>query len=156
MSNAKNSMWHSGVVDCLSHVWLCNPMDCSFPRLLCPKDFPCKNTRVGCHFLLQGFFPTRNWTCISCIGRWILYHWTTWEAHVTFSIVQSPSCVWLFVTPWTAAHQASLSLTISRSLPEFMSIALVMPFSHLILWCPLFLHGWLPRHGEGAWATQWS
>ena len=63
MSSAKNSMWHSGVVDCLSHVWLCNPMDCSFPRLLCPKDFPCKNTRVGCHFLLQGFFPTRNWTC---------------------------------------------------------------------------------------------
>ena len=42
-------------------------------------------------------------------------------------------------TPWTAACQASLSLTISQSLPKFMSIALVMPSSHLILWHPLLL-----------------
>ena len=54
-------------------------------------------------------------------------------------VVQSPSHVWLFVTPWTAACQTSLSLTISQSLPKFMSIASVMPSSHLILWCPLFL-----------------
>ena len=54
-------------------------------------------------------------------------------------VVQSPSHVWLFVTPWTAACQTSLSLTISQSLPKFMSIAPVMPSSHLILWCPLFL-----------------
>ena len=53
-------------------------------------------------------------------------------------IVQSPS-FWRFVTSWTAAHQTSLSLTISRSLPKFMSIASVMPSSHLILWCPLLL-----------------
>ena len=52
-------------------------------------------------------------------------------------VVQSPSCVRLFVTPWMAAHQASLSLTISQSLPKFMSTALVMPSSHLILCCPL-------------------
>ena len=43
-----------------------------------------------------------------------------------FRFVQLLSCVWLFVTPWTAACQASLSLTISRSLPKFMSIELVM------------------------------
>ena len=42
-------------------------------------------------------------------------------------------------TPWTATHQASLSLTISQSLPKFMSVALVMPSSHLILWHPLLL-----------------
>ena len=54
-------------------------------------------------------------------------------------VVQSPSRVWLFVTPWTAARQASLSLTISWSLPKFMSTAPVMPSSHLILWCPLLL-----------------
>ena len=41
------------------------------------------------------------------------------------------------VTPWTAARQASLSPTIFQSLPKFMSIALVMPSSHLILCCPL-------------------
>ena len=44
-----------------------------------------------------------------------------------------------FATPWTVARQASLSLTISLSLPKFMSIELVMPSSHLILWCPLLL-----------------
>ena len=43
------------------------------------------------------------------------------------------------VTPWTAAHQASLSVTISQSLPKLMSIELVMPSNHLILCCPFHL-----------------
>ena len=54
-------------------------------------------------------------------------------------VVLVPSCVQLFATPWTAACQASLSLTIPWSLPKFMFIALVMPSSHLILWCPFLL-----------------
>ena len=54
-----------------------------------------------------------------------------------FSSVQSLSCVRLFVTPWTAAHQASLSITNSRSLPKLMPIELVMPSNHLILCRPL-------------------
>ena len=57
--------------------------------------------------------------------------------NVALFVVQSPSCVRVFVTPWTAASQASLSLTISWSLPKFMSIASAMPSSHLMLWCPL-------------------
>ena len=48
-----------------------------------------------------------------------------------FSSVQSLSHVQLFATPWIAAHQASLSITNSRSLPKPMSIELVMPSSHL-------------------------
>ena len=56
-----------------------------------------------------------------------------------FSSIQSLSCVWLFATPWTAAHQASLSITNSRSLLKLMSIELVMPFNHLIFCCPLLL-----------------
>ena len=56
-----------------------------------------------------------------------------------FSSVQSLSCVWFFVTPWTKAHQASLSITNSRSAPKPMSIELMMPSSHLILCCPLLL-----------------
>ena len=52
---------------------------------------------------------------------------------------QSPSWVRLFAIAWTVAIKASLSLTISRSLPKFMSIASVMPSSHLILWCPFLL-----------------
>ena len=58
---------------------------------------------------------------------------------VQFSSVQLLSGVWLFVTPWTAARQASLSITNSRSLPKPMSIDSVMPSSHLILCCRLLL-----------------
>ena len=50
-----------------------------------------------------------------------------------FSSVQSLSCVRLFVTPWTVAHQASLSITNSRSLLKLLSIESVMPSNHLIL-----------------------
>ena len=53
--------------------------------------------------------------------------------------VQLLSHVQLFVTPWTAAHQASLSITNSRSLLKLMSIELVMPSNHLILCHPLLL-----------------
>ena len=53
--------------------------------------------------------------------------------NIPCSIAQS----WLCETPWSAAHQASLSLTISRSLLKFMSIALVMPSKYLILCCLL-------------------
>ena len=56
-----------------------------------------------------------------------------------FSSVQSLSRVWLFATPWTAARQASLSITNCRSLPKPMSIELVMPSNHLILCRPLLL-----------------
>ena len=56
-----------------------------------------------------------------------------------FTSGQSLSHVWLFVTPWTAACQASLSITISCSLLKLMSIKLVMPSNHLNLCCPLFL-----------------
>ena len=58
---------------------------------------------------------------------------------VFFVVVQSPSLFQLFATPWTAACYASLSLTISWSLPKFMSIESVMPSNHFILCCPLLL-----------------
>ena len=57
--------------------------------------------------------------------------------HMQFSSVQSLSHVWLFVTPWTAAHQTSLSITNYWSLLKLMSITSVMPPNHLILCCPL-------------------
>ena len=56
-----------------------------------------------------------------------------------FSSVQSLSCVRFFATPWTTALQASLSITSSRSLLKLMSIELVMPSNHLILYRPLLL-----------------
>ena len=79
-------------------------------------------------------------------------------------IVQLPSCFQLVATPWSAARQASLSHTISWSLPKFMSIASVMPSSHLILWCPLLLASVFPSirdfSSESAvcirWPKSWS
>ena len=56
---------------------------------------------------------------------------------VQFSSVQSLSHFRLFVTPWTAARQASLSITNSRSLLKLMSIESMMPSNHLIFCCPL-------------------
>src|SRR5574337_990729 len=56
-----------------------------------------------------------------------------------FSSVQSLSHVHLFATPWTAARQASLSITNSQRLLKLMSIESVMPSNHLILCCPLLL-----------------
>ena len=56
-----------------------------------------------------------------------------------FSLVQSLSRVELFMTPWTTAHQASLSITNSRSLLKLMCIESVMPSNHLILCRPLLL-----------------
>ena len=58
---------------------------------------------------------------------------------LVFSAVQSLSLVRLFATPWTAARQASLSITNSLGLPKGISIEMVMPFKHLILCHPLLL-----------------
>ena len=74
-------------------------------------------------------------------------------------VVQSPSNARLFATPWTAVRWVSWSVTISRSFPKFMSIASVMPSSHLILWCPLLLlSSVFPRDfsNESAVHIRWS
>ena len=64
---------------------------------------------------------------------------TSFCAAYSVSSVQSLGCVRLFVTPWVAARQASLSITNSQSSLKLMPIGSVMPSSHLILCCPLFL-----------------
>ena len=61
------------------------------------------------------------------------------QQHELAIFVQSLSLVRLFATPWTAACQSSLSITISWSFLKLMSIESVMPFSHLILCFPLLL-----------------
>ena len=61
------------------------------------------------------------------------------KSQITFSSVQSLSRVRLFATLWIAAHQASLSITNSRSWPKLMSIESMMPSSHLIRCRPLLL-----------------
>ena len=80
---------------------------------------------------------------------------------MTISSVQSLSHVWPFETPWTAAHQASLSITNSQSLLKLMSIKLVMSSNHLILCHPLLLlPSILPRirgfSNESVLPIRWS
>ena len=65
--------------------------------------------------------------------------WPIISGLLVVGVVQSLSCVWLIVTPWTAACQPSLSITISQSLFKLMSIESVMPSSHLVLYHPLLL-----------------
>ena len=74
-----------------SSMTLCGPMDCSLPRLLCHWNFPDKNTGVGCHSLLQGIFPLKDWThisCISCISRWFF---------ITSATQEGPCCFYYFL-----------------------------------------------------------
>ena len=63
----------------------------------------------------------------------------------TLVVVQSLGHIWLLVTPWTAAHQASLSFTISWNLLKLMSIESVMPSNHLVLYHSLLLPSIFPR-----------
>ena len=70
---------------------------------------------------------------MNCLYQLLTHMW------FSFVVVQSLSHVWLLVTPWTAAHKASLSLTISQSLPKLTSTESVMPSNHLIPCHPLLL-----------------
>ena len=82
----------------------------------------------------------------SMVGRTPVYMWedlvlllASSPCCVTLIVVQSVRSVWLFLTPWTAVLQASLSFTISQSLPKLMSIESSMSSNHLILYRPLLL-----------------
>ena len=89
------------------------------------------------HTLLPPEVVMGNLVLLACkAGR------STWQGSypsVQFSSIQSLSGVWLFATPWTAARQASLSITNSWSFLELMLIESVMPSNHLILCHPLLL-----------------
>ena len=103
----------------------------------------------------KDFIPQESLFIVSYriyILRLLLLSWDiscTWKNNITWAIkiisrcfiwvssVQSLSPIWLFVTPWIAAPQASLSITNSRSSLRLMSIESVMPSSILILCCPL-------------------
>ena len=95
-----------------------------------------KCQKVEIHKELECSFSESGW------WEYILFYYTVWSV---FSSVQSLSCVRLFATPWTAAHQASLSITNSQSLPKLMSIESMMPSNHLILCCPILLPSIFPN-----------
>ena len=77
-----------------------------------------------------------GWTLMDPPSGWVLM---LFSRFLTFGLVPSLSHVWFFVTPWTIACQASLSVTNSWSLPKLLSIESVMPPNHFILCHPLLL-----------------
>ena len=97
---------------------------------------------MGCHFLLQGIFPTRGLncvSCVSCIGRQIIYH-SPPACQFSHSVVSDS------LQPHGLQH-ASLpcpSITNAQSLLKLMSIESVMPFNHLVLCGPLLLPSVFP------------
>ena len=89
------------------------------------------------HIYCTLFTIAKIWKQPKCPSR--MNGWRSGEIYIyIFLLLFSCQVVSDSVTPWTAARQASLSLTISWSLPQFMSVASMMPSSHLILWHPLF------------------
>ena len=118
---------------------LCNPMDCSSPGSSLHEILQARILAWVAISFSEGSSPPRGQAQVSCITSRFLTDWATREARIQFSSVQSLSCVRLFATPWTAARQASLSITNSWSPPKPMSIELVMPSNHLILCHPLLL-----------------
>ena len=91
-----------------------------------------------CSYMYQGRKSRKDWKR-ERHNRKVKLRVLGQEGFQPLDSVQSLSRVRLFATPWTAAHQASLSITNSRSLFKLMSIKLVMPSNHLILCCPLLL-----------------
>ena len=111
-------------------------------------SFPCCRQRIEWS-LHKGSLQESKWNKINKITS--VRYWAHWSVSMDFSLrifmwysvqfssVQLLSRVWLFATPWTAAYQASLSITNSWSLLKLMSIESVMPSNHLILCRPLLL-----------------
>ena len=108
------------------------------------------NLRCSVHFpmsFLKLFLMSKIFYC-SCILIWL-------TALLLFCSVQLLSCVRLFVTPWTPAHQASLSITNPWSLLKLRFIKSVMPSNHLILCHPLlFLPSILPCISLFQWVSS--
>ena len=96
----------------------------------------CMHTHTPTHSHIPDYIQFNGFkVCIGCYLQNSLWN----ELEVQFSSVQLLSRDWLFATPWTAARQASLSITNSQSPPKPMSIESVMPSNRLILCHPLLL-----------------
>ena len=123
-SVVSDSLWPHGLfVVCQTSLSITNSQ--GFLKPISIESVMPSNHLILCHPLLHRLH------CDIFINKTLYY--------VFFSSVQSLSHVWLFATPWTAAHQASLSITNSQSVLKLMSIELVMPYNHLIFCHPLLL-----------------
>ena len=119
----------------LSHVQLCNPLDCSPPNSSVSWTSQARILEWVAISSSRESSPPRDWSLTSFIGRLF----TAEPPRGPISSVQSLSRVRLLATSWTAACQASLFLTSSWSLPRLMFIESLMSSNHLILSRPLLL-----------------
>ena len=110
-------------------------------------DDPSTTRKSHAHLFAKRTKPDQKltvWALFSFVRIFMFYDWgnvakATLRPAPSFSSVQSLSRVRLFATPWIAAHQASLSITISWRWLKLMSIESVMPSNHIILCHPLLL-----------------
>ena len=98
--------------------------------------FPRQNTGGSCHFLLQEISPTQGHNLYRKAKTLLLSN--QGSPILALVVVQLLSCIWLFVTPRTAASQDALAFTIFQSVLKFMPIELGMPSSYLSLSLPFF------------------
>ena len=124
------------------HLWpvaQCRDLD-SVPVSFLPLMFQMQSRQAGTRTLCPHACNACTWTHLSWSNRiWSNYKGLKKNPPKLFSPVQSLSHIQLFVTPWTTACQASLSITNSQSLLKLMSIESVMPSNHLFLCHPLLL-----------------
>ena len=136
-------MWYISIfaVYSLNHVWhFCYPTDCSPPG-----SYVHGISQAG---ILPFPFPSswpRDLTCLSCIGRWIIYLQVTRKAWYLYIVVAvySLSHVNAFVTPWSVAHQTPQSIGFPRETPE--SVAISFYWIHISCIGRWILHHWGTR-----------
>ena len=94
------------------------------------EDSICKGPVAVMSILCEDSVAGMQLVRAGSLGKWAESGLCGNSQGILFSSVQSLTCVWLFVTPWTAAHQVSLSITNSWSLLKLMSIESLMPSNH--------------------------
>ena len=122
----------------LIHVqFFCNPMDFSPSGFSVHRIFFDKNTGAGCHFPPPGDLPNPKMEPVCSVSLALASSPLSHLGSPAPPDIYSITLFQVFVTPWTVAHQASLSSTISRSPLKFMFIESMMPSNHLIHCHPL-------------------
>ena len=119
---------------------LCDTMSCSPPGSSVHGILQARILEWVAMSSSRGSSQPRDPTRVSCLLHWQAGSLPLMPPGKIFEISQSVhllSCIRLFEIPWTAAHQASLSITNSQSLLKLMSIESVMPSNHLILCHPV-------------------
>ena len=130
----------------------CMKIDCNSDKVLIPQP----HFNKTCLWTVKDFEWTRNelWSSKPLKFRVVYFH------VMNLSSIQLLSHVWLFGTPWPTAHQASLSITNSRSLPKLMCIELMIILCHALLLRPSFFPSIRAFSNKSAlhirWPKYWS